>query len=388
MRPWVAARGGVHGRDHQPALRFRKGHWVDDRGRRAYVSGLPVPRPVVPGLPMPVFGGHRTRAPVNPKEAAMTDQVIAVEGVTKRFAGHTAVKNLSLGVPRGGIFGLLGPNGAGKSTTIRMMLNVITPDSGSVRLFGEARSGRDLSARIGYLPEERGLYKKMRVLDHLIFLGETKGLARSAARARAAQWLGRLGIGDWADRKIEELSKGMQQKVQFIGALLHEPELLLLDEPFSGLDPVNSQIMKDVVVEIARSGRTVLFSTHIMEQAEKMCDRIVIIARGEKVLDGTLAEIKGGATERHVALTFTRNGTAAARILQDRQLIAKVDDYGASAEAELAPGVDADRLLRALVSADVGVSRFEVVEPSLQSIFISRVGPESASAPAREDGDA
>jgi ABC-2 type transport system ATP-binding protein len=329
-----------------------------------------------------------SRHPANPQEQTMSDQVIAVEGVTKRFAGHTAVRNLSLQVPRGGIFGLLGPNGAGKSTTIRMILNIITPDSGSVRLFGETRSGRDLSARIGYLPEERGLYKKMRVLDQLVFLGETKGLPRSVARARSTEWLGRLGLGDWSERKIEELSKGMQQKVQFIGALLHAPELVLLDEPFSGLDPVNSQLMKDVVVEIARSGGTVLFSTHIMEQAEKMCDRIVIIARGEKVLEGTLAEIKGGATARHVALTFTSNGAAASRLLQDRQLIAKVDDYGASAEAELAPGVDADRLLRALVNADVGVSRFEVVEPSLQSIFISKVGPQAALAPALEDGNA
>ncbi|MEP6571717.1 MAG: ATP-binding cassette domain-containing protein [Gemmatimonadota bacterium] len=292
-------------------------------------------------------------------------------------------------VPRGGIFGLLGPNGAGKSTTIRMLMDIIVPDAGKISLFGAERTGRDLSARIGYLPEERGLYKKMRVLDHLIFLGETKGLRRSVASAKASVWLERLGLSAWSGKKVEDLSKGMQQKVQFIGCLLHDPDLVILDEPFSGLDPVNSQVMKDVVVEIAREGRTVLFSTHIMEQAEKMCDRVVIIARGEKVIDGTLAEIKRAeAGAGHVALAFTRNAAAAARILEDRTLIARADDYGAAAEVELAPGADSDRLLKALVAADVGISRFEVVEPSLQAIFIAKVGTDAITAPAREDSDA
>ncbi|MFZ5624325.1 MAG: ABC transporter ATP-binding protein [Gemmatimonadota bacterium] len=314
----------------------------------------------------------------------MTTVVAKVERVTKRYAGHTAVKSLSLEVPAGGIFGLLGPNGAGKTTTIRMLMNIITPDEGTITLFDGAGTGRELSARVGYLPEERGLYKKMKVLDHLIFLGEAKGLARPYARARSLAWLERLGLADWAQKKVEDLSKGMQQKVQFIGSLLHDPEFVILDEPFSGLDPVNSQIMKDVVVDIARRGGTVLFSTHIMEQAERMCDRVVIIARGEKVVDGRLADVKREFGGRHVALTFTRNGDAAARVLQDRRLVSRVDDYGASAEVELAPGADSDELLRALVSAEVGISRFEVVEASLQSIFIAKVGAEAATAPARE----
>jgi ABC-2 type transport system ATP-binding protein len=313
----------------------------------------------------------------------MATPVIVVDRVTKRYAGHTAVHRLSLEVPKGGIFGLLGPNGAGKTTTIRMLLNIITPDEGRVTLFGAGGTGRDLAARIGYLPEERGLYPKMRVLDQLAFLGEAKGLRRWDARKRAKQWLERLGLGDWAVKKVSDLSKGMQQKVQFAGALQHEPELLILDEPFSGLDPVNSQVMRDVVVEVARSGGTVLFSTHIMEHAEKMCDRIAIIARGEKVVDGALAQVKRDFGQNSIALTFTRNAGAAQVILADRSLVARADDSGASAEVAMANGVDPERLLRALVEADVGLSRFEVVEPSLQSIFIAKVGPDAAHPSAR-----
>ncbi len=313
----------------------------------------------------------------------MSISVIQVDHVTKRYAGHTAVRDLSLTVSRGGIFGLLGPNGAGKTTTIRMLLSIIVPDEGTVTLLGQVGTGRDLSARIGYLPEERGLYPKMRVLDQLAFLGEAKGLGRWDARKRAKAWLERLGLGDWALKKVSDLSKGMQQKVQFAGALQHDPELVILDEPFSGLDPVNSQVMRDVVVEVARSGRTVLFSTHIMEHAEKMCDHLVIIARGEKVVDGSMAEVKREGGKTHIALTFTRNSQAARAILADRSLVATVDDAGASAEVGLVPGADPERLLKALVTQDVGLSRFEVVEPSLQSIFIAKVGPESARPVAR-----
>ncbi len=304
----------------------------------------------------------------------MAAPAVRFDHVTKRFSGHVAVRNLSFEVPTGGIFGLLGPNGAGKSTSIRMMMDIIEPDEGSIALFGSDRKGRDLSARIGFLPEERGLYKKMQVLDHLVFFGEVKGIGRGEARRRATAWLERLGIGDWADKKVEDLSKGMQQKVQFIGALLHDPELVVLDEPFSGLDPVNSQVMKDVVIDLAKSGVTVLFSTHIMEQAERMCDRIVIIARGEKVVDGSLSEIKGEFGGRHVALGFTHDRDRASRILADRTLIASVDDYGASADIQMTEGADPEGVLHALVREGVGLSRFEIVEPSLQSIFIAKVG--------------
>lgn len=312
----------------------------------------------------------------------MSTPAISIEHVTKRFGGFTAVKDLSFTVPSGGIFGLLGPNGAGKSTTIRMIMDIIEPDVGKITLFGSSASSRDLSERLGFLPEERGLYRKMKVLDHLAFLGEVKGMRKADAKVKADRWLQRLGLSDWRLKRVEDLSKGMQQKIQFAGTLIHDPELVILDEPFSGLDPINLQVMKDVVVEIARSGRTVLFSTHVMEQAERMCDRIVIIARGEKVVDGTVSEVKAGFGERHIALTFFRGKEVAERILADPALVAKLDDYGASAEVAMAVGVDPQALLRALVAADVGLNRFEVVEPSLQSIFIAKVG-NAAEVPAK-----
>ena len=314
----------------------------------------------------------------------MSESVLRLHSVVKRFAGHTAVRNLSADVPRGGIFGLLGPNGAGKTTTIRMIMNIITPDAGRIELFGGQPASRALTSRIGFLPEERGLYKKMRVLDHLVFFGEIKGLTPRDARMRTRAWLERLGLQDWSNHKVEDLSKGMQQKVQFISALLHDPELLVLDEPFSGLDPVNSQVMKDVVVELAREGRTILFSTHIMEQAERMCDRIVIIARGEKIVDGRIADVKREFGGNYVALSFGRDADRAGEVLRDRSLIAQVDDYGASAEVRLAEGAGSDQLLSRLVAAGVGLVRFEVVEPSLNSIFIAKVGADAAVARAEE----
>ncbi len=317
----------------------------------------------------------------------MAETVIAVEGVTKRFAGHTAVRALTLTVPKGGIFGLLGPNGAGKSTTIRMIMNIIMPDEGRISLFGTSAGGRSLSERIGFLPEERGLYKKMKVLDQLIFFAETKGLSRGAGRSKALHWLSRLDLDDWTNHKVEDLSKGMQQKVQFIGTLLHDPELVILDEPFSGLDPVNSQVMRDVVVEVARGGRTVLFSTHIMEHAEQMCDRIAIIAHGAKVVDGALADIKREFGGRHIAITFSSNSDAARPVLEDQHLIKRVNDRGATAEIELAAGASPDALLRALVGCDVGISRFEVAEASLQSIFIAKVGADGARPTAITGGN-
>jgi ABC-2 type transport system ATP-binding protein len=317
----------------------------------------------------------------------MSSSVIAVDRVTKRYSGHTAVKEFSMDVPEGAVLGLLGPNGAGKTTTIRMIMDIIRPDEGRVRLFDGAGTGRELSARIGFLPEERGLYPKMEVLTQLAFLAEIKGLSRREAIRRGGEWLERLGLGEWAQRKVEDLSKGMQQKVQFISTLMHDPDLVILDEPFSGLDPVNTLAMKDVVVDFARRGKTVVFSTHIMEQAERMCDHIVIIARGEKVVDGTLAGIKAEHGKNHLALEFSSNREAAGAILRDPQLFLSVDDYGASAELQLAPGADPDAVLRSLITAGVGLSRFEIVEPSLQSIFIAKVGGEAMTA-AREDNDA
>ncbi len=315
----------------------------------------------------------------------MSEAIVAVDRITKRFAGHTAVDALSLTVPPGVIFGLLGPNGAGKSTTIRMILNIYAPDSGTVRLFGKAGTGHEHSGRIGYLPEERGLYPKMRVLDVLLFLAELKGVDRRTARTKSLDWLARMGLSDWRMRKVNELSKGMQQKVQFISTILHDPDLLVMDEAFSGLDPVNSQVLKDTILELRSRGKTILFSTHIMEQAEKVCDYVCIIARGKKLVDGTLADIKRTHGGKHVLVNFDGARGDADRIFADRQLVAKADASGQFAELELAARADAQEILKALVSSGARLSRFELAEPSLNKIFIDLVGPDAATSTARPE---
>ncbi|MCA9674121.1 MAG: ATP-binding cassette domain-containing protein, partial [Myxococcales bacterium] len=227
----------------------------------------------------------------------MMDYAVRVTGITKRFGNHKAVADLSFEVPPGVIYGVLGPNGAGKSTTLRMVNDIIAPDEGEIRLLGGLHAGREAAAHVGFLPEERGLYPKMRVAEMIAFMGELRGMpARDAARA-AAGWLERLGLGEWTRNKVQDLSKGMQQKVQFAATMIHEPELVILDEPWSGLDPINADVLREVVRDQTRSGRTVLFSTHLMEQAEQICDQICIIARGKKVLDGKLADIKRAAAE-------------------------------------------------------------------------------------------
>src|SRR5882762_5277978 len=298
----------------------------------------------------------------------MAEPVI-VDRVTKRFADHTAVDGLSLSVPSGIIYGLLGPNGAGKTTTLRMIMDIYEPDEGSVRLFNDVAGGRTHSARIGYLPEERGLYPKMRVLDVLVFLAETKGVARKSARAKATEWLERLGLAERRLSKVADLSKGMQQKVQFIATVLHDPELVILDEPFSGLDPVNSQVLRDTVIDYRRQGKTVLFSTHIMEHAEKLSDR-------------TLAEVKNTHGGKHVIVAFDGSQGNAQQIFADRRLVAKFQDFGQQAELELAPGADAQEILKALVESGARLSRFELASPSLHKIFVDLVGPEAARAAA------
>ena len=310
--------------------------------------------------------------------------VVELARVRKQYAGHTAVKDLDLKVPRGSVYGLLGPNGAGKTTTIRMIMDIIAPDGGRVKLFGEDRTGRDLSRRIGYLPEERGLYRKMKVMDLLVFLAQIKGVDSRKAKVGAQQWLGELGLSDWAEKKVDDLSKGMQQKVQFISTMLHEPELVILDEPFAGLDPVNSQVMKDVVVRLSREGTTTLFSTHIMEQAEKLCDSVCIIARGSKVVDGKLAEVKRAHSGKHVVVAISSGMEAASRVLNDRNFVSQSDDYGQYAELELAEGASYQELLRRLVESGAAITRFEIAEPTLNKIFIDLVGAEAATAVAEE----
>jgi len=316
----------------------------------------------------------------------MTDEAaVQLDRVTKQYAGHTAVRDLDLRVPHGSVYGLLGPNGAGKTTTIRMIMNIIAPDRGSIRLLGLDRGGRELSHRIGYLPEERGLYRKMKVLDLLVFLAQIKGVDRASARRGALGWLERLGLADWVEKKVDDLSKGMQQKVQFISTMLHQPELVILDEPFAGLDPVNTQVMKDVVVELSRNGTTTLFSTHIMEQAEKLCDSVCIIARGSKVVDGPLTEVKRRHGGKHVIVAVERGLASVAGLLSDSRLVAKSDDYGNYAEVELTAGANPQDLLQGLVKSGAAVTKFEIAEPTLNKIFIDLVGADAARAAAVED---
>src|SRR5574338_812157 len=234
------------------------------------------------------------------------DLAIDIQHVVKTYGDHVAVKDLSLQVPRGVVYGLLGPNGAGKTTTIRMILNIIAPDEGTIRVLGAPSTDPSASDRIGYLPEERGLYRNMKVRDVLQFLGELRGMNRQDADRQIDVWLSRMSLTtadkDWGNSKVDELSRGMQQKVQFIGTLLHDPDLVILDEPFSGLDPINAQALKDTVVELRKRGKTVIFSTHLMDNAERLCDSVCIIAHGEKVLDGAVSAVKSAHGKRHIAL--------------------------------------------------------------------------------------
>ena len=309
----------------------------------------------------------------------MSDLAIDIRNVVKRYEEHVAVRDLSLQVPRGSVYGLLGPNGAGKTTTIRMILDIILPDSGSINLFGVQNTARGVMDRVGYLPEERGLYKKMQVRRVLSFLAELKGISAADAARRIDEWLERFSLKtpdkDWGEAKVDELSRGMQQKVQFIATLLHDPDLVILDEPFSGLDPINAQALKDAVLELKQRGKTVIFSTHIMDNAEKMCDSVCIISRGEKVLDGRVTDVKRAASARHVALSLVgdaQNGVSS--VLQDARLVRKLDDNANYIELELSDAADPQELLHRLLQAGANIERFELMQPSLHQIFLQRVG--------------
>jgi len=308
----------------------------------------------------------------------MTEYAIDIANVTKRFADHTAVRDLALRVPTGSVYGLLGPNGAGKTTTIRMILNIIAPDSGKIHIFGRPSNDPHLTQRLGYLPEERGLYRKMQVRRVLKFLAELKGVRGSDADKRIDEWLERLSLKtpekDWGLAKIDELSRGMQQKVQFIGTLLHDPDLVILDEPFSGLDPINAQALKDTVIELKHRSKTVIFSTHLMDNAERLCDSVCIIARGEKVLDGTVTGVKEEHGLRNVALAIEGDGASGvADILRDTSLVRRADDSNRFFEIELVPGADPQVLLRRIIESGASVQRFEMIQPSLHQIFLQKV---------------
>ena len=298
---------------------------------------------------------------------------IRLRGVTKSFGRRTAVSDLDLEVPRGVIYGLLGPNGSGKTTTIRMIMGILHPDVGTVSLFG---GDPDLTrrAKVGYLPEERGVYRKMKCLDLLVFLGEIRGVPRAEARRRGLAWLERLGLPEWADRKVEDLSKGMQQKVQFIATVIHEPELLILDEPFSGLDPINQDLLEEIVRDFRARGTTILFSTHLMDQAERLCERVCLISRSRKVLDGELSALRAAERKGVVALEFTG---------PDHWVggpeIASIEHVNGGLHLILAEGADHQAILRRGVQAGAEIRRFDLVEPRLHEIFVRHAGPDAVA---------
>jgi ABC-2 type transport system ATP-binding protein len=297
----------------------------------------------------------------------VSDHVVELDGVLKRYGDFSAVDRLTFSVPRGGIFGLLGPNGAGKTTAIRMVMRIIMPDEGSIRVLGAPLEQVETD-RIGYLPEERGLYKKMKVIELLEFFGEIKSLKRSEARKRAGEWLERLALSDYANKTAEDLSKGMQQKIQFAATVIHEPELIILDEPFSGLDPVNANVLKDIMLDYHKRGHTLIFSTHMMEQVEKLCDEICLINRGRLVLEGKLADVKRRYGRNGVTLRFSGDGSFLAGLPE----VESVNDYGNEVFLRLRENASPGRVLAA-ANERLEVTRFEVAEPSVHDIFIDLV---------------
>jgi ABC-2 type transport system ATP-binding protein len=293
--------------------------------------------------------------------------VIELRNVTKRFNEFVAVRDLSFEVRQGTIFGLLGPNGAGKTTSIRMIVNIFAPDEGEISVLGEHLSPR-LQQRIGYLPEERGLYKKMTVGDQLLFFASLKGLNSREASRRIDPWLERMELSDWKHKKPTDLSKGMQQKVQFIATAIHEPDILILDEPFSGLDPVSTGTLKSIILEQKEKGRTIIFSTHQMEQVEQMCDDICLINHSTKVLGGELREVKRRFGKNTVILDYQGPDS-----FLDSELVKHVNRFPNYSEIMLTDGADSQEILRRAIAAGAQVNRFELVEPSLNQIFIESV---------------
>ena len=293
---------------------------------------------------------------------------IKVDHVSKSFGDFIAVRDLSLSIRAGRVFGLLGPNGAGKTTSIRMIVNITAPDSGSIELFGR-KIDSEIQDRIGYLPEERGLYKSMKVAEQLRFFAQLKNITGKDAQQRIDTWLDRLKLSDWKQKKTRDLSKGMQQKIQFISAVLHDPDLVILDEPFSGLDPVNVELLKDVVLSLKRAGKTVIFSTHAMDIAEKICDDICLLNRAQKVLDGSIREVKSSFGRNSIALRVEgTNGN-----LPESRMISSIQHHSDEMEVLLTSDANPQDFLKELIASGAVVTKFEMIEPSLHDIFIEKV---------------
>lgn len=299
---------------------------------------------------------------------------LRVENITKTYDSFKAVDNISFSIQEGRLFGLLGPNGAGKTTTMRMIMNIIIPDSGKIFLFDETFTEKHKDV-IGYLPEERGLYPKMTLIDHLQFLGELKGLSSTEAKRISMQWLERFNLLEWEKKKINELSKGMQQKVQFIGTIMHSPKLLILDEPFSGLDPVNTKFLKDILIQLKKEGTTIILSTHLMDQAEKLCDDICLINKGRIVIQGNLREKKEEYGHNAVILEYSGD----ASFVRELPMVENLNDYGNYMAIRLKDGSTPRQLLQILAGKDFEVKKFEAAETSLNEIFIELVDPRSSA---------
>lgn len=302
---------------------------------------------------------------------------VDIQNITKTFGKHVAVDNLSLSVPEGSVYGFIGPNGSGKTTTLRMIMNILYPDSGEIRVFGE-KLQRSCTDRMGYMPEERGLYKKMKLRELLQFYGELKG--GRDVNADVDLWLERLDLSEWANKKVETLSKGMSQKAQFIATVVSKPELVILDEPFAGLDPINTEAIKDAVLELQSQGKTVILSTHDMNTAERMCDYIFMIFKGRKVLDGTLESIQDKYGTDTIRIR-TEDGVIALRGLEG---VEKINDLGQVQELRMSPNYDPQKVLIEIMSR-TRVKSFNIVKPSLHEIFLRIAGSEAREVSHAQD---
>ena len=294
--------------------------------------------------------------------------LVQIENVSKHFGDFTAVDNVSFNIEKGSIYGLLGPNGAGKTTTIRMIMNIIAPDSGTITFDGNRQNG-DFADKLGYLPEERGLYRKMKVKDVIFFMAELRGMDRTDAFNEIDRWLQKMDLTEWQNRKIEELSKGMAQKIQFIATVIHKPELIILDEPFSGLDPINMILLKDLMLELNTNGATIVFSTHIMEQAERLCEKICLVNAGRVLLEGDVREIKKSFGRSSVEIEYSGN----LDLIKNSRFVDRFNDFGQYVEVKLQDPEHYSALLQELVEASVDITRFELMEPTLHEIFVQSV---------------
>ncbi|RKU13329.1 ABC transporter [Candidatus Poribacteria bacterium] len=294
--------------------------------------------------------------------------IVQVENISKHFGEIKAVDNVSFNIEKGSVYGLLGPNGAGKTTTIRMIMDIIAPDSGKITFTGDQQSG-DFADQIGYLPEERGLYRKMKVKDVILFMAELRGMDRGDAFNEIDGWLKKMDLTEWENRKIEELSKGMAQKIQFIATVIHKPELIILDEPFSGLDPINMTLLKDLMLELNTDGATIIFSTHIMEQAERLCEKICLINAGKIVLEGDLREIKQSFGRGSVEIEYSGD----VDLIKNSRFVEGCNDFGQYVEVKLNAPEHYSALLQELVETSVDITRFELMEPTLHEIFVQSV---------------